>query len=65
MFKHDENIEILNVEELALLLKCSPSFIHKLKREYGIPYLKLGKSLRFVKQDVLKAIKDMQEDCFF
>lgn len=65
MFEHNGDIEILNVEELALLLKCSPSFIHKLKREYRIPYLKLGNSLRFVKQDVLKAIKDMQEDWFF
>jgi len=64
MFREEENTEILNVEELALLLKCSPSFIHKLKREYKIPYLKLGNSLRFVKQDVLRALKDMQEPYF-
>lgn len=64
MFRESESTEILTVEELSLLLKCSPSFIHKLKREYKIPYLKLGNSLRFVKQDVLGAIKDMQEDYF-
>ena len=64
MFREGETIEILNVEELALLLKCSPSFIHKLKREYKIPYLKLGSSLRFVKQDVLRALKEMQAPYF-
>ncbi|MBQ9298113.1 MAG: helix-turn-helix domain-containing protein [Clostridia bacterium] len=64
MITYDKEIEILNVEELALLLKCSPSFIHKLKRESKIPYIKLGNSLRFVKQDVLKAIESMQEDYF-
>ena len=65
MLINEEDIEILNVEELALLLKCSPSFIYKLKRESKIPYIKLGNSLRFVKQDVLKAIKDMQDTWYF
>lgn len=59
-----KEIEILTVQELALLLKCSPSFIHKLKRESKIPYLKVGNSLRFVKNDVLNAIQGMQEAYF-
>lgn len=44
--------ELLTTRELAELWSCSTRHIERLKLENGLPFLKLGKSLRFRRSDI-------------
>lgn len=59
-----EKESFLKVEELALLLNCSTSFIRKLKREGRIPYIKIGRTIRFSKKDVLESLNEYNQGYF-
>ena len=44
--------ELISTRELAELWSCSTRHIERLKLENGLPFLKLGKSLRFRRSDI-------------
>ena len=60
----DEQLEIIGVEELATFLNCSSSLIHKLKNNGKIPFFKVGSSVKFIKKDVLTALKEPTAENF-
>lgn len=53
-----ESLEIVDVEGLATFLNCSKSLIHKLKNKGIIPFMKIGTSVRFSKEEVIEALKE-------
>lgn len=48
---------LLTKRELSCLLKYSVSYINKLMRYGKIPFLKVGKSVRFILSEVVAALK--------
>ena len=53
--------KLLNIREVCELLGLSKSTIHKLKEE-GLPFYKLGDSVRFSKQQVLAFIEHYKQE---
>lgn len=56
--------ELLNVEEMARLLKVDKSWLYartRLKGEGQIPCIRVGKYIRFRETDVLAWLGDRQE----
>ncbi len=51
--------EILNVDEACELLSISRRKLYKLKKE-GLPYIKLGGSIRFDKEKVLEWVRQFE-----
>jgi excisionase family DNA binding protein len=54
-------MEILTVEDVAKFLKISKSYAYKLAESGKIPYVKLGKSLRFDKEDVIRWFEEQKK----
>jgi len=50
---------LLTVDEVASLLKVARSTIYRYKEE-GLPYFKIGKSLRFSTEQVMKWVRAHQ-----
>jgi len=48
----DRNNEILTIEELAELLKVSTRTIRRIIRRRELPYIRIGRQLRFRRGDV-------------
>lgn len=44
--------EVLTPTEAAALLKVRPSWMYEAARVGGVPYLKLGRHLRFLRSDL-------------
>lgn len=55
------NDEILTIDELAEYLKVSRVTINRL-RDRGLPWFKVGKNVRFKKNEVLKWLDEQQEN---
>lgn len=53
--------EIWRVEDLARFLKISKSYAYKLAEAAKIPHVKLGKSLRFDKEDVIRWFEEQKK----
>ena len=51
--------EVLNLKELCEFLSMSRATIYNLKKE-GLPYYKIGKAIRFTRNDVLEWLKKYQ-----
>jgi len=51
---------MLDRKELSKILKVSIQTIDNLRKK-GLPYKKIGNSIRFVKEDVLKWIDEQNE----
>ncbi|NBK21501.1 MAG: DNA-binding protein [Spirochaetia bacterium] len=49
---------LLTTREVAELLRYKPGYIRELVMKRKIPYIKLGRSVRFDKEDIEKLIKD-------
>lgn len=45
-------MEFLDVRDVAELLKCSTRTVHSLRSNEGLPFVKLGRLVRFPKQAV-------------
>lgn len=60
-----EDKKLLTVEELARFLNCSQGLIHKLKDNRGLPFLKIGASVRFDKEEVLNYLRRETDNIFF
>jgi len=55
------SMEYLTTNELASILNCSTGLIHKLKNNGKIPFMKIGTSVRFSKEEVIEALKEQTE----
>lgn len=53
----DNSEEFLTVEEVCKLIKISKPTLYERMKDSSIPFIRLGSRLLFVKEDVLKAIK--------
>jgi len=56
------NLEFLTTEELATLLKIQEQTIRKWAREGRIPFVKVGSDYRFIKEEVVNALRDKQRE---
>jgi excisionase family DNA binding protein len=53
--------EMLTVEELCAWLKVTRKTTERWRKD-GLPYIKVGRSVRFEKDEVLKWLKDNQRE---
>lgn len=52
-----ENDPLLTVEQLAARIQCSPKTIYRMVKAGKIPYLRLGKLIRFRQSDVVEYLR--------
>lgn len=45
--------DVMNVEEVAELLKVKPKTVWKWKKDRGLPFLKIGTATRYMRSDVM------------
>jgi excisionase family DNA binding protein len=50
-------IELLTIPEVARLLKISVSGVRRLQQQRHIPFIKIGGSVRFAKNDIMSYLK--------
>lgn len=55
--KHEEEIELLKVKEVAKLLQLSVSGVRELQAKRQISFFRVGGAIRFDKRDVLGYLK--------
>jgi excisionase family DNA binding protein len=55
--RNDESIELLTIQEVAELLRVSASSVRRLQQGRHLPFIKVGGSVRFAKDDVLDFLK--------
>ena len=55
--EQDSAIQLLTIKEVAELLKVSPTFVRRLQQGRHIPFLKIGGSVRFSKNDIVEYLK--------
>jgi len=53
----EEKMKLLTIKEVAQLLGVSPVTVHRYKREKGLPYIKIGNTLRFDWEDVRRWVE--------
>jgi len=53
--------EVMTKEELAEFLAVAVRTVDKLRKE-GLPYVKVGNQVRFIKEDVLRWLRDNNKD---
>lgn len=51
--REEEGNEFLTIKEAATFLKVSLVSIHNWKRDKNLPYYRLGRSIRFLKKDLI------------
>jgi excisionase family DNA binding protein len=54
---HTEGIELLTIKDVAEVLKISPTSVRRLQQERHIPFIKVGGSVRFAKNDLVKYLE--------
>jgi NitT/TauT family transport system substrate-binding protein len=52
--------QILTVQDLKEFLNISEATIYKWKRERGLPYIKIGRTLRFDKNNIIKWLEQYE-----
>jgi excisionase family DNA binding protein len=50
-------LELLTIEEVAKLLKISMSSVRRLQQQRRIPFIKVGGSVRFAKDDLVSYVE--------
>lgn len=53
-----QGMKLLTIKEVARLLGVSPVTVHRYKREKGLPYIKIGNTLRFDWEDVRRWVEE-------
>ncbi|SHJ28575.1 helix-turn-helix transcriptional regulator [Clostridium magnum] len=53
--------KLLDVKEVAELLGVSTVTVHRMKKEGKIPYIKIGGSLKFDREDIYKWIETLKQ----
>ena len=56
----ENNRSIMTTAEVAEELGISQTHVHELRKQGVLPYLKLGKSIRFEKAKLIMAIQKLQ-----
>jgi excisionase family DNA binding protein len=46
-------VELLTIPEVAAMLKVSKTSVRRLQQDRLVPFLKVGRSVRFAKSDIL------------
>jgi len=59
----NQNEEVLTTDEAAQFLRCSSGALRDpdWRRRVGLQAVRVGKSLRFLKQDLLRFLKERRE----
>jgi len=52
-----QDIELLTIKEVAALLKVSPTSVRRLQQGRHLPFIKVGGSVRFTKNDIVEFLK--------
>ncbi len=55
-----QEIKFLTIEEVAEMLQVTRTTIYNLKKK-GLPFIKLGKNIRFDQEEVVNWIKGKQQ----
>lgn len=56
------NVErLVDIKELSAATGLTVGFINKAKREYSLPFYKLGKSVRYKVSEVLKWVEERKK----
>jgi excisionase family DNA binding protein len=50
-------MELLTIDEVAKLLKVSPTTVRRLQQGRHIPFIKIGGGVRFAKEDIVDFLK--------
>ena len=53
-------IELLTIEDVAKLLRVSPSTVRRLQQGRRLPFIKIGGSVRFAKDDIIDFLKKVR-----
>lgn len=56
------NLEFLTTKELAIMLKIQEQTIRMWAREGRIPFVKVGSDYRFIREEVVKVLRDKQKE---
>jgi len=51
------SIELLTIKDVAELLKISQPSVRRLQQERHLPFIKVGGSVRFAKNDIVEYLK--------
>ncbi len=54
------DIKFLTVEDVAEMLQVTRTTIYNLKKQ-GLPFIKLGKNIRFDEEDVIKWVRSNRQ----
>lgn len=54
--------QLLTVKEIAQVLTVSPATVNKWMKHSKLPYLKLGKAVRFLEKDVLAWVEKQRQN---
>jgi excisionase family DNA binding protein len=60
--KEEETIELMTITEVAEFLKISASGVRRLQQGRHVPFIKVGGSVRFAKNDILDYIRKQRVD---
>ena len=58
----EDNKSIMTTAEVAEELGISKTHVHELRKQGILPYLKLGKTVRYEKEKLIKAIEKLQHN---
>ena len=61
--KINDNV-YLKIKELSKLIRIPVSTIQKWRREKGLPFIKIGRALRFNREEVVKWFQGQQKSTF-
>jgi excisionase family DNA binding protein len=56
----DSSFTLLTISEVAEILKVSATTVRRLQQQRYIPFLKVGGSVRFLKQDVVSYLEQQR-----
>jgi excisionase family DNA binding protein len=56
----DSSFTLLTISEVAEILKVSATTVRRLQQQRHIPFLKVGGSVRFLKQDVVSYLEQQR-----
>lgn len=60
MMNAGQEIELLTMQDVAKLLKVSASTVRRLQQGRRIPFIKVGGSIRFTKDDIIDFLKKVK-----
>jgi excisionase family DNA binding protein len=59
VFRVSSEIKFLTIEDMAEMLQVTRTTIYNLKKK-GLPFIKLGKNVRFVQDEVIEWVKSQK-----